>query len=81
MKIKNPVKAIRAKCIDCCAGQVAEVERCVCTDCALYPFRMGKNPYRTPRVMTDEQRQAAAARLTRFRSTATAGADVNGVEA
>ena len=42
MEIKNPVKAIRAKCIDCCAGQVAEVERCVCTGCALYPFRMGK---------------------------------------
>ena len=81
MEIRNPVKAIRAKCIDCCAGQIAEVERCVCTDCALYPFRMGKNPYRTPRVMTDEQRDAAAARLARFRSATIADADNNDAKA
>jgi hypothetical protein len=40
----TPVKAIRAKCIDCCCGQVYEVKRCSCPDCPLYPFRMGHNP-------------------------------------
>jgi hypothetical protein len=38
-------KAIRAKCIDCCAGQETEVRKCVATRCALWPFRMGRNPF------------------------------------
>lgn len=38
------IKAIRAKCLDCCAGQAAEVRECLCNDCPLYGFRMGKNP-------------------------------------
>ena len=40
-----PLKAIRAKCFDC-AGCPKEVRRCAATDCALYPFRMGRNPNR-----------------------------------
>jgi len=59
--ITSPIKAIRAKCIDCMCGQVLEVKLCTCIDCALYPFRMGKNPYRKP--MSEEQRQAAGERL------------------
>ena len=35
-------KAIRLKCIDCCAGQVAEVRKCPAVDCPLWRFRMGK---------------------------------------
>lgn len=42
----TPVKAIRAKCLDCCAGQMAEVRECKIEDCPLYGFRMGKNPNR-----------------------------------
>ena len=38
-------KVIRKKCLDCCVFQAAEVRRCVCTDCALWPYRMGKNPF------------------------------------
>lgn len=56
--LKNPVKAIRAKCLDCSCGQVKEVELCPITDCALYPFRFGRNPYRQP--MTEEQRAKRA---------------------
>jgi hypothetical protein len=37
---------IRAKCLDCCCGQVIEVTRCTATGCALWPFRMAKNPFR-----------------------------------
>lgn len=40
----TPVKAIRAKCLDCCCWQQKEVKLCPITDCPLYPFRMGKNP-------------------------------------
>lgn len=61
--LQNPVKAIRAKCLDCCCNQINEVKECPVRDCALWPFRFGKNPYRTKTTMTEEQRQAAAERL------------------
>lgn len=35
-------KAIRLKCLDCCAGQAAEVRRCPVTNCSLWRYRMGK---------------------------------------
>ena len=35
-------KAIRLKCIDCCAGNMAEVRRCPSEHCALWRYRMGK---------------------------------------
>ncbi len=40
----TPVKSIRKKCIDCSGGSLKEVRECVIPDCALFPFRMGKNP-------------------------------------
>ena len=42
----TPVKAIRAKCIECNCGNLAEVKRCIMPDCPLYPYRMGHNPAR-----------------------------------
>lgn len=38
------MKAIRLKCLDCCAGYSAEVRKCVSTDCVLWPLRMGSKP-------------------------------------
>lgn len=58
---KSPLKAIRAKCLDCTCGQASEVKNCVSTNCPLWEYRMGKSG-RT-RSMTDEQKQAAAERL------------------
>ena len=40
----TPIKAIRAKCMDCCCGQAKEVRLCVCKNCPLYPYRMGHRP-------------------------------------
>lgn len=34
-------KAIRAKCVDCCCGNSAEVRRCPSTNCPLWRYRMG----------------------------------------
>lgn len=60
---KKPLlKIIRAKCLDSCAGQPSEVRLCQITDCPLWPYRMGKNPFHR-RSMTDEQKQAATERL------------------
>ena len=57
------LKAIRAKCLDCCGGSPAEVRECEIDHCALHPFRMGKNPFRKKRELSDEQREALAERL------------------
>ena len=46
MNGKTPMKAIRVKCLECSAGQAKEVRECLIHDCALYPFRLGKNPNR-----------------------------------
>ena len=53
----TPIKAIRAKCVDCCCGNMAEVRHCPVTHCTLYPYRMGKRPkvYRdTPEGVNSE---------------------------
>lgn len=57
------LSAIRAKCLDCSCEQRSEVARCTSVSCALWPFRMGTNPFRAERTMSDEQRAAAAERL------------------
>lgn len=38
------IKAIRARCLDCCGYEPAEVRKCVSTSCALWPVRMGSVP-------------------------------------
>jgi hypothetical protein len=43
---KTPLlKAIRAKCLDCCCDQPSEVRKCTAFGCALWPFRMNANPF------------------------------------
>ena len=39
------LKAIRAKCLDCCAGQPGEIKRCTAIGCALWPYRMATDPF------------------------------------
>ena len=43
-KILTPIKAIRAKCLDCTNNQYTEVKDCQMTKCSLYPYRLGKRP-------------------------------------
>lgn len=42
----SPMDVIRARCLDCCADQQAEVRKCTSVRCPSWPFRMGKNPWR-----------------------------------
>ena len=62
-RAQNPLKAIRAKCLDCCCGNAAEVRKCPAVDCSLWPFRMSTNPFRKKRELSAEQRRAIAGRL------------------
>ena len=41
----TPVKAIRAKCLECQAGSRKAVRNCA-AECLLHPYRMGRNPAR-----------------------------------
>lgn len=50
----TPLRAIRAKCLDCCCGSPAEVSDCPCVDCSLWAFRFGKNPNVK---LSDEERE------------------------
>lgn len=40
----TPIKAIRAKCLDCTCGQMGEIRECPIVDCPLYEYRMGHRP-------------------------------------
>lgn len=61
--ITNPVKAIRAFCLECSGDSPSEVKSCPRSECPLYPFRFGKNPYRQRREMTEEEKRVLADRL------------------
>ena len=54
-EIKTPLKAIRAKCLDCSNGQIVEVRECVIPNCPLYPYRLGIRP-KTAEKRAEERR-------------------------
>lgn len=47
MAIRTPIKAIRAKCIDCTNGQNVEIRECPIKECPLWEYRMGHRPKET----------------------------------
>jgi hypothetical protein len=55
-KPMSPLRAIRARCLDCCAGSAQEVAKCMQLRCLPWPFRMGTNPHR--KRPSAEQRKA-----------------------
>ena len=52
----SPIEALRARCLDCCAGSAQQVAKCMSLRCPSWPFRMGKSPWRKP--PSNEQREA-----------------------
>ena len=51
----TPMKAIRHRCLDCCAGSAREVGLCPVHSCALHPYRFGKRPGTVKREATPAQ--------------------------
>jgi hypothetical protein len=39
------LKIIRDKCLDCCCYQPSEIRKCSSVGCALWPYRIGRNPF------------------------------------
>ena len=52
MRTLTPMKAFRAKCLDCSGGSWFEVKHCPINHCPLWPYRFGKRP----RVDSEEER-------------------------
>jgi len=61
MKRLTPIQAIRVKCLDCCCQQPKEVRECPVTNCALWPYRMGKRPKISDQQTTEGQEVAPCA--------------------
>ena len=40
----RPLKAIRAKCLDCSVGDQKAVRECTIKSCPLWSYRLGKRP-------------------------------------
>lgn len=59
----NLLGVIRAKCLDC-SHTHPEVAHCTAVTCALWPYRMRSNPFRTEK--TPEQRARASAVLNAY---------------
>ena len=55
MAIRTPIKAIRAKCLDCCLDQPTEVRLCEAKNCPLWEYRMGHRPKEDKQVAEDEK--------------------------
>lgn len=55
------LKFIRQKCLNCVCYQAREVELCPTESCPLWPYRMGKDPYKTPRALSEAQQQVLSA--------------------
>ena len=58
-------KAIKAKCLDWCCGQMSEVRNCLVISCPLYNFRNGHNPF-SKRTMSEDQKIAAKIRMQKY---------------
>lgn len=59
----TPIKAIRAKCLDCVGWQPKEVRLCPSEECPLHPYRMGHRPKaneETTETLDAENRQLGA---------------------
>ena len=51
----SPLKALRLRCLDCCIGSAHEVKHCGAVKCPSWPFRLGQNPWRKKRQISDNQ--------------------------
>lgn len=65
---QSPLKQIRLYCLQCVCGSSDEVKRCSIKDCPLWSFRFGKNPFRTKRTVSEEQKEAFRSRMENYRN-------------
>lgn len=67
-KSTSPLDAIKDFCMECCGYQRDEVKTCSSPMCALYDFRLGKNPYRKTKDYTEEELEKMRERIANARA-------------
>ncbi|MDH3378271.1 MAG: hypothetical protein OEQ39_15125 [Gammaproteobacteria bacterium] len=45
LRVRNPLTAIRAFCVQCMGGYVQLIQTCPSVKCPLHAYRRGRNPY------------------------------------
>ena len=60
-----PLAAIRKHCLECVGNYRAEVQASTGTNCPLWPYRSGINPYRTK--MSEAERTSRGEKMNRRR--------------
>lgn len=58
----NVLRSIKLKCLDCSTYNINEIKECPVKNCPLYPFRLGKNPFRK-RELSEEERNKLSERM------------------
>jgi hypothetical protein len=61
----SALMAIKLKCFDCSGASKSDVRNCAFADCALHPFRQGKNPNRSYRPEERVKRAEHLAKMKR----------------
>ena len=59
MKTSTPMRAIRAKCLECSNCSPKEARECHIADCALHPYRHGRRPSTEARRALKKMQTAA----------------------
>ena len=54
---KPLLEIIRERCIDCGGDQKSEARACPHVGCVSWPYRMGTNPLRAKRTLTEKQKE------------------------
>lgn len=63
----SPLKTIRKYCLTCCCESAHEVKVCPAKECELYPYRLGHDPRKGKRVLTDEDKEIMRERMAKAR--------------
>jgi hypothetical protein len=75
----SPLAALRARCLDCCAGSPSEVRLCTAVRCPARPFRMGSSPWRAP--ASEAQREASRRNAARMHAALADPVKITGSDA
>lgn len=59
----NVLRAIKLKCLDCSSYNTNEIKECPVKNCPLYPFRLGNNPFRKKKELSEEERTKLSERM------------------
>ncbi len=65
VRLRSPLRAIRAKCLDCSGYNGREARTCPKLFCALNDFRRGTDPWRKRRELSAEEKAKLVAQLRR----------------